>query len=529
LAKVETAEREAEYPPGTARTMVVTAAIIAAMLQLIDISIVNVSLREIAGSIGATTVEIAWVVTAYAVSNVIMIPLAGMFSDLFGRRNYFTASIIIFTTASAFCGMAHSLNEIILWRFVQGLGGGGLLTSAQTIIVGAYPPEKISMANAIFGMGVMIGPTIGPTLGGWLTDSYSWHWIFLVNIPVGLLAGYLSWNYVHDRPGAVKPKKIDYWGIAFLVIGVSTLQYVLEEGAKDDWFNSPLITVLSIVSAIGLIMFVWWEWTTAHPAVNVKLVMEGNMPIGTILNAVLGLVLMGTVFVFPLFVQIGLGWTPLMTGMFMIPGAIATGVSMGLVGRWLGRGVDPRLIMGAGILVVFAFAYLMGLSSPGSSEGSFFWTFVLRGVGMGMMMGPILTICLEGMKGADIGQAAGITNMVRQIGGAAGIAGLNIFLVDRNAVHNTALLNNVSIYDPATQDRVAGMTGNFLNSGYSLEQAKTMAYHLLDLTVWKQYSLMAYNDVFLLVGVLTLACLPLVFFVKYKKAKPGTKVVMAHE
>lgn len=529
MAKVETAEREAEYPPGLARSMVVFAAIIAAMLQLIDISIVNVSLREIAGSIGATTVEIAWVVTAYAVSNVIMIPLAGMFSDLFGRRNYFTISIIIFTVASAFCGMSHTLNEIIFWRFVQGLGGGGLLTSAQTIIVGAYPPEKISMANAIFGMGVMIGPTIGPTLGGWLTDSFSWHWIFLVNIPVGMLAAYLSWNFVHDRAGAVKPKKIDYWGIAFLVIGVSTLQYVLEEGAKDDWFNSPLITVLSIVAALGLILFVWWEWRVAHPAVNVKLVMEGNMPIATILNAVLGLVLMGTVFVFPLFVQIGLGWTPLMTGLFMVPGAIATGISMGLVGSWLGKGVDPRLIMGAGIITVFTFAYLMGLSSPGSSEGSFFWTFILRGAGMGMMMGPILTISLQGMKGADIGQAAGITNMVRQIGGAAGIAGLNIFLVDRNAVHNTALLGNVSIYDPATQDRLAGMIGNFLNSGYSLDQAKTMAYHMLDLTVWKQYSLMAYNDVFLLVGVITILCLPLVFFVKYKKPKAGTKVAMAHE
>lgn len=529
MAQAATAERVAEYPPGLARTMVVTAAIIAAMLQLIDSSIVNVSLREIAGSIGATTVEIAWVVTAYAVSNVIMIPLAGMFSDLFGRRNYFTASIIVFTTASAFCGMAHTLNEIILWRFIQGLGGGGLLTSAQTIVVGAYPPDKISLANAIFGMGIIIGPTIGPTLGGWLTESYSWHWIFLVNIPVGILATYMAWNYVHDRPGAVRPKKIDYWGIAFLVVGVSTLQYVLEEGAQDDWFNSPLIVVLSIVSALGLILFVWWEWNTAHPAVNVRLVMEGNMPIGAVLNAVLGLVLMGTVFVFPLFVQIGLGWTPLMTGLFMVPGAIATGVSMGLVGRWLGKGADPRMLMGIGILVIVAFAFLMGVSSPGSSERSFFWVFIMRGLGMGMMMGPILTICLEGMKGADIGQSAGITNMIRQVGGAAGIAGLNIFLTDRNAVHNTDLLAHVNIYDPATQDRLAAFTSSFIGNGYSMDQAQALSYRVLDLSVWKQYSLIAYNDVFLLVGVLTLACLPLVFFVKYKKAKPGTKVAMAHE
>ncbi len=529
MAKVETAERIAEYPPGTARTMVVTAAIIAAMLQLIDLSIVNVSLREIAGSIGATTTEIAWVVTAYAVSNVIMIPLAGMFSDLFGRRNYFTISIIIFTVASFFCGMAHSLNSIILWRFIQGLGGGGLLTSAQTIIVGAYPPEKLSMANAIFGMGVMIGPTLGPTIGGYLTDNFSWHWIFLVNIPVGALAAYLSWTYVHDRPGAVKPKKIDWWGIAFLVIGVSTLQYVLEEGAQDDWFNSPLIVVLSITAALGLILFVWWEWRNPTPAVNVRLMMEGNMPIGGILNAILGLVLMGTVFVFPLFVQIGLGWTPTMTGTFMIPGALATGVAMGLVGRWLGKGADPRGIIATGIIMIVGFGYLMSRSSPGSSEASFFWIFILRGAGMGFMMGPILTICLQGMKGADIGQASGLTNMIRQIGGAAGIAGLNIFLTDRGAVHNSDMLSGVSIYDPAAQDRMSGLIGNFMNSGYSMEQAQSMAYRLLDLSVWKQYSMIAYNDVFLLVGVLTAVCLPLVFFVKFKKAKPGTKVAMAHE
>lgn len=529
MAKVATAERVAEYPPGIERTMVVTAAIIAAMLQLIDLSIVNVSLREIAGSIGATTTEIAWVVTSYAVSNVIMIPLAGMFSDLFGRKNYFTASIILFTVASFFCGMANSLNSIIIWRFIQGIGGGGLLTSAQTIIVGAYPPEKLSMANAIFGMGVMIGPTLGPTMGGYLTENFSWHWIFLVNIPVGALAAYLSWTHVHNRPGAVKPKKIDYWGIAFLVIGVSTLQYVLEEGAADDWFNSPLILSLSITAVLGLVLFVWWEWRNPAPAVNVRLIMEGNMPIGSILNAILGLVLMGTVFVFPLFVQIGLGWTPIMTGTFMIPGALATGVSMGLVGRWLGKGADPRGIMAVGIIMVFGFAMLMGQSSPGSSEASFFWTFILRGAGMGFMMGPILTICLQGMNGADIGQASGITNMIRQIGGAAGIAGLNIFLTNRGATHNNALLDGVSIYDPETQERMAGLTGNFLSSGYSMEQAQAMAYRFLDLAVWKQYSLIAYNDVFMLVGILTIACLPLVFFVKYKKPKVTAKVAMAHE
>lgn len=522
-------EGKADYPQGFERTMVVVAAITAAMLQLIDMSIVNVSLREIAGSIGATTTEIAWVVTSYAVSNVIMIPLAGMMSDLFGRKNYFTASILIFTIASFFCGMATSLPSLVIWRFIQGLGGGALLTLAQTIIVGAYPPEKLSFANAIFGMGVMIGPTLGPTLGGYITDNWSWHWIFLVNIPVGLFAAYLSWRHVHDRKGAKKPEKIDWTGIGFLVLGVSTLQYVLEEGAADDWFHSPLITTLSIVAALGLIAFVWWELRTAHPAVNVRLITHGNLPIGAVLNLVLGFVLMGTVFVFPLFVQLGLGWTPTMTGNFMIPGALATGLAMGFVGNRLGKGGDPRRMMAVGILMTFTFAVLMTFSSPLSHQSNFFWPFILRGLGMGLMMAPILTLCLQGLKGADVGQAAGLTSMIRQIGGAIGIALLNVFLVNSGAQHNSDLLGNVSAYDTAAQDRLGLITGNFLNQGYSPDQAEAMANRMLDLNVMRQYSLVSYNNVFWLVGICVIVCLPLVFFVKFKRPSAGTKVEMAHE
>ena len=522
-------DAKAEYPAGIERTMVVIAAITAAMLQLIDMSIVNVSLREISGSIGATTTEIAWVVTAYAVSNVIMIPLAGMMSELFGRKNYFTASILIFTVASFFCGVATSLPDLVLWRFIQGLGGGALLTMAQTIIVGAYPPEKLSMANAIFGMGVMIGPTLGPTIGGVLTDNFSWHWIFLVNIPVGLAAAYLSWTFIHDNKHAKRHKRIDWGGIGFLILGVSTLQFVLEEGPGDDWFSSPLIVALSIISAIGLIGFVWWELHTKHPAVDVRLLSHGNLPIGAVLNLVLGFVLMGTVFVFPLFVQVGLGWTPTMTGNFLIPGALATAVAMAFVGRRLGKGADPRWIMGAGILTTFTFLVWMTFSSPLSAERDFFWPFILRGFGMGLMMAPILTLCLEGLAGPAVGQAAGLTSMIRQLGGAMGIAMLNVFLTNRGVQHNTDLLANVNMYNTAAQDRMTALIGNFTGAGYSNEQAEALAYRMLDLSVMKQYSLQAYNNVFWLVGICVIVCLPLVFFVKFTKKNAGQKVELAHE
>jgi DHA2 family multidrug resistance protein len=284
-----------------------------------------------------------------------------------------------------------------------------------------------------------------------------------------------------------------------------------------------------LLSAIGLIGFVLWELNTEHPAVDVRLLSRGNLPVGAVLNLVLGFVLMGTVFVFPLFVQVGLGWTPTMTGNFMIPGALATGVAMGFVGRMLGKGADPRWIMGAGILMTFSFLVWMTFSSPLSAERDFFGPFILRGFGMGLMMAPILTICLQGLAGPSVGQAAGLTSMIRQVGGAMGIAMLNVFLTNSGVQRNTDMLANVNIYNQAAQERMAGLIANFTGAGYSADQAEAMAYRLLDLSVVKQYSLQAYNNVFWLVGICVIVCLPLVFFVKFKRPQAGVKVELAHE
>lgn len=326
------------YPVGLERALLVITAISASLLQLIDTSIVNVSLREISGNLGATTTEIAWAVTAYAVSNVIMIPLSGMLNNLFGRRNYFTASIMIFTIASLFCGTSNSLVSLVIWRFIQGIGGGALLTTGQTIIVEAFPPERIGFANAIFGMGVILGPTFGPTLGGYITDNYSWHWIFFINIPIGLFAAYLSWKYVKDRIGAIKPPKIDWAGIVLLIVSVGFLQYVLEEGSANDWFESTEITLMTIITVIAFLTFIWREWTYDYPAVNIKLLASWNMALGSVLNFIVGLILLATVFVFPLFAQIILGWTATQTGNFLISGALASAISMMVVSRLMSKG-----------------------------------------------------------------------------------------------------------------------------------------------------------------------------------------------
>lgn len=513
-----------QYPVGAERAILVITAISAALLQLIDTSIVNVSLREISGSIGATTTEIAWAVTAYAVSNVIMIPLAGMMSDLFGRRNYFTISILIFTVASFFCGTADSLVTLVIWRFIQGIGGGALLTIGQTIIVEAYPPEKINTANAIFGMGVILGPTFGPTLGGFLTDNYSWHWIFFINIPIGIMAAYFSWSFVKDRMGAKRPAKIDWAGIFLLIVAVGSLQYILEEGTKNDWFESKEILLLTIVSIVAFVGFIWREWVFAYPAVNLRLLKSWNLALGSMLNFIVGLILLATVFVFPLFAQIGLGWTATMTGNFLISGALASAISMAIVGRLLSKGFNPKAIMITGGIMIFAFSTLMSFSAPDSSTGNFFWPFILRGFGIGFMMSPVMVLAVQGLKGSDLSQGAGLSNMMRQLGGAVGIAVMNVFLTHRNAANDNNLLQHYNIYNENFQDRASLITQNFISQGYFKEDAQQMAYKVMDLSLFKQQAIISYDNVFWTVGLTILVCIPIILLIKNDKKHSGEKI-----
>lgn len=517
------------YPAGFERAILVLTAISASLLQLIDTSIVNVSLREIAGSIGATNTEIAWAVTSYAISNVIMIPLSGMLGDLFGRRNYFTASILLFTVASIFCGLAGSLWSLVLWRFVQGLGGGALLTTSQTIIVEAFPPDKVATANAIFGVGVILGPTFGPTLGGFLTDNYSWHWIFFINIPIGIIAAFLAWTFVKNRTGASKPTKIDWTGIALLVIAIGSLQFVLEEGTGDDWFASNKILLMTIIAAIGLIGFIYWEWTEPQPAVNIRLMKNRNMWLGSLLGFAIGMILLATVFVFPLFVQIGLGWTATMTGNFLISGALASAVAMVVVSRLLNRGVDPKVLMLAGAVMVFSFAAIMSFSSPGSTSANFFWPFILRGFGIGFMLSPMMGLTLQGFKGSDLGQAAGLSNMVRQLGGAIGISLMNVTLTGRNAFNFSNLSQNINEYNPEFTDRLNMMTQGFMSQGYYRDQAEQMAEQAINGSVMRQMMLVSYDNIFWIVAVASLVCVPLILMIRNRKSAEKAETEMFME
>ena len=518
--------KEEVYPTGATKWILIATAISCAILELIDTTVVNVSLPEISGNIGATTTEIAWVITAYGIANVIVIPLSSMLSNLFGRKMYFTTSVALFTFASLMCGLSTSLWSLVFWRFIQGLGGGGLLSTAQSIIIGAFPPKQMGTGLAIFGVGVILGPTFGPVLGGFITDNFSWHWIFYINIPIGVAATFLSWKFVPDLAGVEKPNKIDWWGIVFLVIGIASLQYILEEGGAEDWFESNQIIFFFATAMIGLTAFIIRELSIDYPAVNLRLYKSSNMVMGNVLNFAIGIILNGSVFIFPLFVQVSLGWTATQTGAFMIPGAMATTVGMIMATRLIGSGANPKTIMMVGLAMVSAFLILLSFSGPDSGSSNFFWPFILRGLGVALMMMPILSLAVAGLKGVDVAQATSLSNMLRQLGGAVGIAVINIYLNHQNAEVKGNMIGNVNEYSDATTERIAGFTQQFSQAGYSIDDAAQAANIMMNSIVTKQQFILSYSQGFMTLGLGVLFCVPLILLIKYKK---GQKVEVMNE
>ncbi|WP_281233843.1 DHA2 family efflux MFS transporter permease subunit [Flavobacterium gelatinilyticum] len=515
------------YPQGLEKWLLVITAISCAVLELIDTTIVNVALREISGNIGATTTEIAWVITSYGIANVIIIPLSSMLSNLFGRKIYFSSSVIIFTFASLMCGLSDSLWVLVFWRFIQGIGGGGLLSTAQSIILGAFPPKEAATGQAIFGLGVILGPTFGPVLGGFITDNFSWHWIFFVNVPIGVIAALLAMRYVTNLPGVEKLKKIDWWGIVFLVVGIGSLQFILEEGSSKDWFESSEIVFFFITAVLGIIAFIVRELSIDYPAVNLRLYKSFNLAMGNVLNFVIGMVINGSVFIFPLFTQVALGWTATKQGAFMIPGAIATSIGMIIVSRFLNKGSNPKTIMLIGLLMNSTFLFMLSFSGPESNESHFFWPFIIRGFGTALMMMPILGLAVAGLQGKDLAQATGLSNMLRQMGGAVGIAIINIYLNRSTADIHGNMIGNVSDYSEAANERLASFTQMFSQAGYSSDQASQAAYSMLDGIVTKQQMLVSYNQGFGMLGGAVLFCIPFILLIRYNK-KEKMRVVNDH-
>lgn len=517
-----------KYPVGATRAILVATAISCAILELIDSTVVNVSLREISGSIGATTTEIAWVITAYSIANVIVIPLSGMFSNFFGRKRYFTTSVAIFTFASLMCGLSGSLWTLVFWRFIQGLGGGGLISTAQSIIMDAFPPEKRTTGLMIFGLGVILGPSFGPVLGGYITDNFSWHWIFFLNIPIGAVAAFLSWKYVPDLENVQKPK-IDWLGIFLLVVGISALQYLLEEGSTKDWFESSEITWCAITAFLFMTGFVIRELSIDYPAVNLRLYKNFNLALGNGLNLMTGIIFNGTLFAFPLFAQLSLGWTATQTGAFMIPGALVAIPAMISVKVLTdNKGWNPKIIIIMGMMMTVIPLALISFSSPDSNSSNFFWPFILRGFGVLFMVMPILGLATVGLTGKDLAQAIGLSNMLRQLGAALGVALMGMYVNHENAFVRNNMVGNISDFNPMSTDLVSSYAQTFQSNGLGPDEAGQVAYQLIDSALTKQQLLVSYNHSFMIAAVAVLICVPIVLLIRYKKGQPSAKPDMAH-
>jgi len=515
---------------GFRKWIIVVTVVFCCLLELIDTSIVNVALTQMMGNLSATQQEVSWVIASYAIANVIVIPMTGFLAEQFGRRNYFLVSVILFTLSSIACGQSTSLPELVVFRFIQGIGGGALMATSQAILIDTFPPKQLALGQALFGMGVIIGPTIGPTLGGVIVDSsLGWPWIFYVNVPVGILASIFTILFIRDperiKNAVPRPlREIDWAGIGLLVLGVGSLQFVLEQGETNDWFDDKFIVLFTILAVVGLVGFIWRELTAKAPIVDLRVITRSrNLAVGAFLSFVLGFGLFASVFVFPIFTQRILGFSAEQTGWILLPGALASGFMMPVVGRMLMAGVPQKFMLPVGFAIFFGFTFWMGSRiSPTAGESDFFWPLIVRGVGLGLIFMPITTMSLAGLQGRDAGQAAGLTGMIRQLGGSFGVAIVGTYLERSIQNNRVALLPNISLYNPETVQRLQGFTQSFMAKGYTLAQAQQQAYAAMEGMLMKQVSLITYTQIFYALGFFFISCVPLIALVK--RAKTGEKI-----
>jgi DHA2 family multidrug resistance protein len=518
---------------GFRKYIIVITTIAAAIMELIDTSIVNVALSDISGNLGATIEDTSWIITAYAVANVIIIPLTGFLQKFFGRKNYYITSIIIFTIASVFCGFAGDLWSLVFWRFIQGIGGGALLSTSQGILFDTFDAKQKGMAAGLFGMGIVLGPTIGPTLGGIIVENYSWPLIFYINIPFGIAATILSVLYIERKPEELnidrRSIKIDYLGIGLLALGIGALQYVLEKGQSDDWFESQNIQIGTALAAIGLIGFIWRELTTEFPAVNLRVMRNFNLVGSNILTFVVGFGLFGSVFIFPVMVQRILGYSPTEAGFSLIPGALVAIVIMPILGRALGAGVKPVYFVIVGITFFFLHGYLSSHANLDSTRTWFIIPQICRGIGTACLTVPLINQAVVGLKPHEMPHGIALTNMLRQIGGALGIAVMNTYVSRRYVQHRTDLVSGLTYDNPVLVERLQNNQMLFMSKGYDNLAAEGASIRMLDLAVQKQAYLLSYLDGFLLISIFFLCSIPFMLLLRSNKIDKATQLKIQQE
>jgi len=498
--------------------LIAIAVTLASVLELIDTSIVNVAIPDMMGNLGATLDEIAWVSTGYIVANVVVIPMSGWLSAYFGRRRYLAGSIILFVIASFFCGAASSLASLVLWRVVQGIGGGALLSTAQATLFEAFPPEEAGIGQAIFGVGVMVGPTIGPTLGGWIVDNYQWPWIFYINIPLGILACMMVLAYVRNAAHQDRAERVDYLGILLLTLCVGSLQWMLERGERNDWFDSRFIVALAVISAVSGVLLVWRELSADEPVINFRVLKSRQLVAGVSFAGFLGLALYGSVFVLPIFLQQLHQMTAWQTGKIILPGALASAVTMAFVGRNANR-LDARYTVVAGSLLFLCSMTLLSRLTADAGAGDMFWPLVLRGVGLGLIFVPLTNASMAELRSSELAQGTGLFNLTRQLGGSLGIAIMATLLTRFSAVSRAHLTEHLVAGDPEVQGRLGMIAHGLVAHGMNAVTAQQQAIAILDRQVSIQASVLAFSRIYLLSGALLIGALPLLLLFKTGRSR----------
>src|SRR5262245_24253646 len=482
------------------RWLILLGLITAAIMEVLDTTIVNVALPQMAGNLGATHEEIGWVSTGYILSNVVFLPMTAFFTERFGRQRYLTFSIILFVVASFFCGTSNTLIELVIWRILQGAGGAALLSTAQATLRQIFPAEQQSLVQSIFLLGVIVAPTLGPTLGGWITDNYQWHWCFFINVPIGIASTFLVATFLKDPPEHErKPGAVDWWGIGLLATGIGALQYVLEQGNSKDWFSDPWIVRLSVLSGVSLVSVLVWELhpRNRHPVIELRVLHNRDLAACLFLFVALGFALYGGTFMFPLFTQSILHFTPTKTGLALMPGGIATACTAVLCGRLMAGAkpkADARVLIGIGVCLIVLAMWRLGHLSVLSGDDDVRLALIIRGAALGMLFAPINNIAFSSLKPSEAQQASGLINLSRQLGGSFGIAVLASFVTTHTQIHRVDLLSHVGAGDPLVVERVRTLAAGLAASGAPPAVAQRNALALLDGQVMRQAAMLSYND-----------------------------------
>jgi MFS transporter, DHA2 family, multidrug resistance protein len=501
--------------------IIAIAVMLSTFMEVLDTTVVNVSLPHIAGSLSATVDESTWALTSYLVANAIVLPLTGWMANFFGRKRLLMMAVTGFTIASFFCGLAWNLPALVFFRIVQGACGGCLQPISQAVLLESFRPEDRGKAMGFWGLGIVVAPMLGPVLGGWLTDSYSWRWVFYINIPVGVASIIMTKLFLFDPPYIRRStSKVDYWGIGMLAVGVGALQVVLDRGQEADWFGAHWITTLAVVSVVGFVIFFIHELRTPHPVVHLSVFRERTYATGVFLMTVLGFVLYGSLVILPILLQTILGYPALQAGIAMAPRGVGSFIAMPVVGIIMSR-FDPRKLLGFGILVAAFTLFQLSWLNLSAGYWDIFWPQIVQGVSLGFLFVPLTTTTMDPIPREEMGNATSIFNLMRNIGGSMGIAGATT-LIDRRVQTYTNILGaNVNPYRPGVWQRMQQMQGAFQAGGADAYTAGQRALAAMFGSVERQAAMLSFNEAFRTLGFLFVVIVPLVLLLKRPRTSPG--------